>query len=536
MHSHVQPKENRALVQAFRSNDLKQFRNLMKRKKLPPGSIINPRLSSSPSSPPTSSVVYYYPHINDFDENKQTCLHVACANGNLEIIKTLMEMGANANAEDNKLWTPLICALARGHLATTMALLVEGKGMVNVNQTNGSGSGPLHYLARHMSLSQEEETLWEEVFLMLIRQGAEVNATNVHGITPLHDACNSDCTYHVQALVRKGANVNATNKFGETPLHMAVKAGAFDTIGYLMYHGANPYTESVRGNCFEIAQLHPPAKAKSLQTFLRGLTGLPEIVLYHICSLLPFSDWFNLAQICRSVSRLLSSDLLWKTIYDKLPDLCTVRTKTGDFSYKQLVRDWYRSDWGEWLVKPPISRPEFIAKIMLVGDPGVGKSAFLARLMGVPLERVRMKFDQMGVEHRIFIRGKHIALYFSKMNMARTNRGKSPLRGMHGAILFYSCQNLRSFANLVHWVGEVRRFSEKMPITVVGTHYDEQPPIVEQARSRAFSQEHTVMMFETGKDLAQNVHMSFRMVIEGILGARPEVTPLTNGVLYYPLS
>lgn len=148
MHSHVQPKENRALVQAFRSNDLKQFRNLMKRKKLPPGSIINPRLSSSPSSPPTSSVVYYYPHINDFDENKQTCLHVACANGNLEIIKTLMEMGANANAEDNKLWTPLICALARGHLATTMALLVEGKGMVNVNQTNGSGSGPLHYLAR----------------------------------------------------------------------------------------------------------------------------------------------------------------------------------------------------------------------------------------------------------------------------------------------------------------------------------------------------------------------------------------------------
>jgi len=127
---------------------------------------------------------------------------------------------------------------------------------------------------------------------MLIRQGAEVNAvrlslplpqpppcsllsspilgpfsslslprfgqTNVHGITPLHDACNSDCTYHVQALVRKGANVNATNKylsspcsllpapcsdrsclhsrFGETPLHMAVKAGAFDTIGYLMYH------------------------------------------------------------------------------------------------------------------------------------------------------------------------------------------------------------------------------------------------------------------------------------------------------------
>ena len=63
-------------------------------------------------------------------------------------------MGADANAVDDRLWTPLHCALANGHLEATKALLVDGTGSVNVNHANESGSSPLHYLARYTSCSR----------------------------------------------------------------------------------------------------------------------------------------------------------------------------------------------------------------------------------------------------------------------------------------------------------------------------------------------------------------------------------------------
>lgn len=49
------------------------------------------------------------------------------------------------------------------------------------------------------------------------------------------------------ALIEKGADVNFQNKDGQTALHIAAKVGAYDLVGPLMSHGANPYIEDRNG-------------------------------------------------------------------------------------------------------------------------------------------------------------------------------------------------------------------------------------------------------------------------------------------------
>ncbi|ELR16673.1 Ras subfamily protein [Acanthamoeba castellanii str. Neff] len=588
-------KENIALVQAFKSNDMKRFHELLKKKSVkqpkqlhqPSSDNVSPTsssssvpiLSSSPSSSPlavhhtlasssssSSSSTFYYPNINDYDEHRQTCLHVACTNGSSDQVRELLGMGADANAVDDRLWTPLHCALANGHLEAAKALLIEGTGSVNVNHANESGSSPLHYLARHTTLSAAEEALWGEVFLLLSRMGAQVNLANAHGITPLHDACATGATDKVKPLVRKGADVHATNKyyifypsshsrFGETPLHYAVKSGVLDTIGYLLYIGADPYKESERGNCFDLALLYHP-KSSGMHIFLSGIKCLPEILFLQICSFLTVRDWCNMMQdgsltlysvlrigmkVCTTFARMCSHDVLWKRVWDQNPRLRAVRIKTDEFSYKELVSDWYNGKWDEWLSTSPINeKPELAAKILLVGDASVGKTAFLTQFMGrAPKGKLD---DTTSMDRTIFMHGKQITLHLYELSLARnTNRGKSPYRGMNGVVLFYSSNDVDSFANLHLWLEDVRRFSEKLPVVVVGTHYDMPSPLVERDQTKKFSKEHQVLVFETGKGMGHNVQLSLRMVAEAIhdqyvqrSGARPGVAPLTKGVLYHP--
>ncbi|XP_022124282.2 protein phosphatase 1 regulatory subunit 12B isoform X5 [Pieris rapae] len=73
----------------------------------------------------------------------------------------------------------------------------------------------------------------------LIKQGADINTSNVDGLTALHQACIDDNFDMVQFLVEHGADVNRGDNEGWTPLHATASCGFASIARHLLENGAD---------------------------------------------------------------------------------------------------------------------------------------------------------------------------------------------------------------------------------------------------------------------------------------------------------
>ncbi|MCK7555018.1 ankyrin repeat domain-containing protein [Chitinophaga sedimenti] len=84
--------------------------------------------------------------------------------------------------------------------------------------------------------------------------GADVNAKNDEGLTPLHIVLYPEVA---ETLIKLGADVNAKSMDDETPLHIQVAEGEqqYDMVKLLLQHGANKNAKDVNGERpYEIAR------------------------------------------------------------------------------------------------------------------------------------------------------------------------------------------------------------------------------------------------------------------------------------------
>ncbi len=106
----------------------------------------------------------------------------------------------------------------------------ENANQSNVNQKDDFGRTALHHAA---------SSDWSDALNILIERGADVNARDVDGITPLHMASGINC---ISELIKKGGNVNAQDRVGRTPLHIWAgnRVEPAEIIFTLVKNGANP--------------------------------------------------------------------------------------------------------------------------------------------------------------------------------------------------------------------------------------------------------------------------------------------------------
>jgi hypothetical protein len=77
------------------------------------------------------------------------------------------------------------------------------------------------------------------VMKVLVEHGANVNARNADGDTPVHWAAHCGHVGAIKELVALGVDINTPNNEGRTPAHMAAQEGHVNTIKVLVKLGAN---------------------------------------------------------------------------------------------------------------------------------------------------------------------------------------------------------------------------------------------------------------------------------------------------------
>jgi ankyrin repeat protein len=164
-----------------------------------------------------------------------TPLHTAAANASVEMIRYLLECGADPNGfAGDVLESPRsTCSAVEAALSTSLALRSLGHNQCHCWHCCGcfSGRTPLHLAAA---------TGQEEPVKLVVAGGADINlSTKRHGDTALHLATRSGRFGIVQILIASGADIGRQNSVGATALQFA-KTGHHYLIAKLLVAAAPP--------------------------------------------------------------------------------------------------------------------------------------------------------------------------------------------------------------------------------------------------------------------------------------------------------
>lgn len=176
-----------------------------------------------------------------------TPLYLACVNGSAPVIAKLLDAGADANGATTEGETPLMTVARTGNVEAAKVLLAHGADVNSKEQWRQQTPLMWAVAESHPEMAQE-----------LIAHGADVNARQVTwnwerqvtkeprekwmplgGLTPLLFAARQGCVECSRVLLKAGAEINATNPNGFSPILLAIINSHYDVAAFLLDQGAD---------------------------------------------------------------------------------------------------------------------------------------------------------------------------------------------------------------------------------------------------------------------------------------------------------
>ncbi|KAJ1548822.1 hypothetical protein HK405_014554 [Cladochytrium tenue] len=156
-----------------------------------------------------------------------TPLHIATQGGHIEMVRLLLEHGAEKDARTKKQTTPLHWAAQNGHDRVARLLLDRG---ADLNARTAEQSTPLHFAGEDGHV---------EVARLLLERGADKDARDEAQLAPLHFAAFLGHVEVVRLLLDHSADRDARDLDQQTPLHLAAQAGHIEVVKLLLERGAD---------------------------------------------------------------------------------------------------------------------------------------------------------------------------------------------------------------------------------------------------------------------------------------------------------
>lgn len=169
------------------------------------------------------SLMEYGANISQTNVDGRTALHIACCQGNLNIVQELLKMGANVNKKDRYHRTPLIEAIDGDHHEIINILLEHGAKLDENNIGNKIfdivGSGNVKRL---------------KSFLIANPNVSQIKDTT--GRTLLHLAALHNDVTIIKLLLEYNANPESVDMIGHKPFDLARFVEAVNAMEYLTFY------------------------------------------------------------------------------------------------------------------------------------------------------------------------------------------------------------------------------------------------------------------------------------------------------------
>ncbi|XP_034482451.1 transient receptor potential cation channel subfamily A member 1 isoform X2 [Drosophila innubila] len=164
------------------------------------------------------------------DVQKMTPLHCASMFDHPDIVSYLVNEGAEINALDKEHRSPLLLAASRSGWKTVHLLIRLG---ASIDVKDAAARNVLHFVimngGRLTDFAEQVANCQTQAQLQLL-----LNEKDHMGCSPLHYASRDGHIRSLENLIRLGACINLKNNNNESPLHFAARYGRYNTVRQLL--------------------------------------------------------------------------------------------------------------------------------------------------------------------------------------------------------------------------------------------------------------------------------------------------------------